>query len=56
MSKFLVALLALVAVTAHAEDNRNFIKLEAVSYNYQSAPNDKYGINLQIGREFLPGI
>lgn len=56
MSKFLVALLALVAVTAHAEDNRNFIKAETVYYNYDSAPNDKYGLNLQLGREFFPGV
>lgn len=56
MSKFLVALLAVVAVSAHAEDNRNFVKAEAVYYNYDSSPNDKYGVNLQVGREVAPGI
>ena len=56
MSKLLVALLAVVAVSAHAEDNRNFIKAETVYYNYQSSPNDKYGLNLQLGREVAPGI
>lgn len=57
MKKLALAVtLALAAVTAQAEDNRNFIKLEAVHYNYTSAPNDKYGLNLQVGREFLPGI
>ena len=56
MSKLLVAVLATLAVTAHAEDNRNFIKAEGVYYNYQSSPNDKYGINLQLGREVAPGV
>lgn len=56
MSKLLVAVLAALAVTAHAEDNRNFIKLEGVTYNYQSSPNDKSGFNLQLGREVAPGI
>ena len=57
MSKFLLAvLLAVSALSASAEDNRNFIKLEAVHYNYQSSPNDKNGINLQVGREVMPGI
>lgn len=56
MSKLLVAVLATLAVTAHAEDNRNFIKLEGVTYNYQSSPNDKSGFNLQLGREVAPGV
>ena len=54
-SILLAALLSMVTV-AHAEDNRNFLKVEAVKYNYDSAPNDKYGVNLQVGREVLPGI
>jgi len=57
MSKFLVAvLLSVAAVSASAEDNRNFIKLEAVHYNITDAANDKNGFNLQVGREVLPGI
>ena len=57
MSKFLVAvLLAGLAVTASAEDNRNFAKAEVVNYSYDSAPNDKYGVNLQVGREIQPGV
>ena len=57
MKKFLLALaLVTAAFSASAEDNKNFIKLEAVNYSYDSAPNDKYGINLQVGREVLPGI
>ena len=56
MSKLLVAVLATLAVTAHAEDNRNFIKFEGVTYNYQSSPNDKSGFNLQLGREVAPGV
>lgn len=51
----LAALLAIPAF-AWAEDNRNFIKLEAVNYSYDSAPNDKYGYNLQVGREIAPGF
>jgi hypothetical protein len=56
MNKLLAALLLTVSVSALAEDNKNFIKLEAVHYNYTSAPNDKNGINLQVGREVSPGI
>lgn len=56
MNKFLFVVLALVAITASAEDLRNFAKVEAVSYSYDSAPNDKYGVNLQVGREVAPGI
>ena len=57
MNKFLLALLlAVSAVSASAEDNRNFIKLEAAHYNYNATPNDKNGFNLQVGREVLPGI
>lgn len=56
MKKLVIAALMTIPAFAWAEDNRNYIKLEAVSYNYQSAPNDKYGINLQLGREFVPGI
>ena len=57
MNKFLLAvLLAVSAVSASAEDNKNFIKLEAVHYNITDAANDKNGINLQVGREVLPGI
>lgn len=56
MSKLLVAVLATLAVTAHAEDNRNYIKFEGVTYNYQSSPNDKSGFNLQLGREVAPGV
>ena len=52
----LLAVILSMPAFAMAEDNRNFIKLEAVHYNYQSAPNDKNGINLQVGREVLPGI
>jgi hypothetical protein len=52
----LLAALLSVATVAQAEDNRNFLKVEAVKYNYDSAPNDKYGVNLQVGREVLPGI
>lgn len=52
----LLATLLSVATVAQAEDNRNFIKVEAVNYSYDSAPNDKYGLNLQVGREVLPGI
>ena len=57
MSKFLIAVLAVLSVSlAHAEDNRNFIKLEAVHYNYTSQVNDKNGFNLQVGREISPGF
>ena len=51
----LAALLSLASV-AHAEDNRNFIKAEATYYSFDSSPNDKYGLNLQVGREVLPGV
>ena len=57
MKKFLLALaLVTAAFSASAEDNRNFIKLEGVHYNYLSAPNDKDGFNLTIGREVAPGV
>lgn len=56
MKKFLFAVLALTAFSAQAEDNRNFMKIDAVHYNFQSAPNDKYGFNFQLGREVAPGI
>lgn len=57
MKMFLIAVLALAATfVAHAEDNRNFLKAEAVYYSYDSSPNDKYGLNLQVGREVAPGV
>lgn len=56
MKKFLFAVLALAAFSAHAEDNRNFVRAEGVYYGYDSSPNDKYGINLQAGREVAPGV
>lgn len=56
MKKALLVALALFASVAQAEDNRNFIKLDAVHYNYTSAPNDKNGYNLTLGREVAPGI
>ena len=59
MKKFSLAVLMAVlsaSVLAKAEDNRNFIKLEAVHYNYTSSPNDKNGFNLTLGREVVPGI
>lgn len=56
MKKFLLAVALLAATSAQAEDLRNFAKVEAVSYSYDSAPNDKYGVNLQVGREVAPGI
>lgn len=58
MKKFIFAVVAVFSFmsVAQAEDNRNFIKLEAVNYSYDSAPNDKYGYNLQVGREISPGF
>lgn len=56
MSKILLAVLLMASFAVSAEDNKNFIKLEAVHYNYTSAPNDKNGVNLQVGREVSPGI
>jgi len=52
----LAVLLALSAVTAQAESQLNFIKMEAVNYSYQSSPNDKTGVNLQVGHEIQPGV
>lgn len=57
MKKLTLAVsLVVAAFSAHAHDNRNFIKLEAVHYNYTSSPNDKNGFNLTVGREVAPGI
>lgn len=56
MKKAVLVGLALFAAVAHAEDNRNFIKLEAAHYNYTNGHNDKNGFNLTVGREVAPGI
>ena len=57
MKKFLIAVLALVAFTSvHAEDNRNFVRAEGVFYDIKDTDNDKYGVNLQVGREVAPGV
>lgn len=56
MKKFLFAVLALAAFSAHAEDNRNFVRAEGVYYNIKDTDNDKYGLNLQVGREIAPGF
>lgn len=55
-SILLATLLSVLSLSVQAEDNRNFIKLEAIHYNYDATPNDKNGFNLQVGREMLPGI
>ena len=56
MKKFLFAVLTLVAFSAHAEDNRNFVRAEGVYYNIKDTDNDKYGLNFQAGRYIAPGL
>jgi hypothetical protein len=55
-SILLASLLSVLSISAHAEGPKNFIKLEAIHYNVDGTPNDKNGINVQVGREVLPGI